>query len=247
MSISEKQQPSLLSVSGLHSGYGKIPILTGIDLQVNSGEFVGILGHNGMGKTTLLRTLMGHLKMTQGVVHFNGMDCTKLTPEKRARAGMGFVPQGRQIFANLSVLENLELATVNNPNATPDTIDALLEDFPRLKPLLERRGGVLSGGEQQLLALARCLATSPTLILLDEPTEGIQPSIIEEIQEQLGKFKSTNDVAFVLVEQNLEFIRSLSDRVMIMQKGQITKELTPQEILQPDLIHEFAGLAASSK
>ncbi len=245
MSISAKQQPSLLSVSGLYGGYGKIPILTGIDLEVHPGEFVGILGHNGMGKTTFLRTLMGHLKATSGTVRLGNEDVTRAAPEKRARAGMGYVPQGRQIFSTLSVLENLELATLNNPHSQANIIESLLEDFPRLKPLLARRGGVLSGGEQQLLALARCLATSPKLILLDEPTEGIQPSIIEEIQEQLGRFKSANDVAFVLVEQNLEFIRTLSDRILIMQKGQITKELSPKEVQQPDLIHEFAGLSAS--
>ena len=245
MSISENQLPDLLSVSGLHGGYGKIPILTGINLEVRSGEFVGILGHNGMGKTTFLRTLMGHLKATSGKVELEGVDITKIAPEKRARAGIGYVPQGRQIFSTLSVLENLELATLNNPNRQDNIIESLLEDFPRLKPLLDRRGGVLSGGEQQLLALARCLATSPKLILLDEPTEGIQPSIIDEIQEQLDRFKAADDVAFILVEQNLEFIRTLSDRVLIMQKGQITKELSPEEILQPDLIHEFAGLAAS--
>lgn len=138
----------------------------------------------------------------------------------------------------------MELAAIQGSGEVEHLIDKLLEDFPRLKPLLDRQGGVLSGGEQQLLALARCLAGSPNLILLDEPTEGIQPSIIEEIQERLGHFKTANDIAFVLVEQNLEFLSSLSDRLMIMQKGQITKELSPEEILQPDLIHEFAGLSA---
>ena len=242
MSISEKQQPSLLNVTGLHGGYGKIPILTGINFHLGEKEFVGILGHNGMGKTTLLKTLMGHLKATGGSVVLSGNEITKWKPEKRALAGIGYVPQGRQIFPALSVMENLQLATVQNSQGSDGLIDRLLEDFPRLKPLLDRRGGVLSGGEQQLLALARCLAASPKLILLDEPTEGIQPSIIEEIQERLHHFKTEYGISFVLVEQNLEFIRSLSDRVMIMQKGQITKELTPEEILQPDLIQEFAGL-----
>jgi len=244
MSISANQQSSFLEVRDLHGGYGKIPILNGINFAVSAGEFVGILGHNGMGKTTLLRTLIGHLKSSGGMVSFGGQDITKWKPERRAQSGIGYVPQGRQIFPALTVQENLELAAIQGSGEVEHLIDKLLEDFPRLKPLLDRQGGVLSGGEQQLLALARCLAGSPNLILLDEPTEGIQPSIIEEIQERLGHFKTANDIAFVLVEQNLEFLSSLSDRLMIMQKGQITKELSPEEILQPDLIHEFAGLSA---
>jgi len=242
MSTSAKQQPNLLKVENLHGGYGKIPILTGIGLEVGENEFVGILGHNGMGKTTLLRTMMGHLKATGGSVSFQGSDITKWKPERRARAGIGYVPQGRMIFPALSVRENLDIAAANNSEGEDGLIERLLEDFPRLKPLLDRRGGVLSGGEQQLLALGRCLAASPKLIFLDEPTEGIQPSIIEEIQERLNHFKTAYGISFVLVEQNLEFIRSLSDRVMVMQKGQITKELSPEEVLQPDLIQEFAGL-----
>lgn len=240
MSISANRQPELLTVSGLTGGYGKIPVLLGIDLTVRKNEFVGILGHNGMGKTTLLRTMMGHLKATGGSVTFQGQDITGWKPERRAREGIGYVPQGRQIFPTLTVLENLQIAAINFTEV--GQIEKLLEDFPRLKPLLDRRGGVLSGGEQQLLALARCLAASPKLILLDEPTEGIQPSIIEEIQERLTHFKSAYGISFVLVEQNLEFIRGLSDRVMIMQKGQIAQELSPEAIADPDLIEEFAGL-----
>ena len=243
MFISEKRQPDLLNVSGLRSGYGRIPILTGIDLTIRPGEFVGILGHNGMGKTTLLRTIIGHIRRTAGTIRFGDQEIGNWKPEKRARAGLGYVPQGRQIFPALSVLENLKIASLTSPGSSGGRVETVLDAFPRLKSLLERQGGVLSGGEQQLLALARCLATSPKLILLDEPTEGIQPSIIEEIQDRLTEIKADHGVTFLLVEQNLDFIQSLSDRVLILQKGQITRELSPDEFSQADLIHQFAGLA----
>ncbi len=243
MSISENHPHSILSVSGLASGYGNIPILSDISFAVADGEFVGILGHNGMGKTTLLRTLMGHICSTAGVALFNGCNLTTLVPEARAALGLGYVPQGRQIFPALSVWDNLKFAALSSGNEDDAKLAEVIDIFPRLKPLLSRQGGVLSGGEQQLLALARCLATTPRLILLDEPTEGIQPSIIEEIADTLKDIQKKHHMAFVLVEQNLEFIRALSERVLIMQKGCIVQELTSEDVIKTDLVHEFSGLA----
>lgn len=173
----------MLDIHKLHAGYGSIPVLHGIDLHITQGEAVGILGHNGMGKTTLLRTIIGALLPTQGSIQFNGHDVSRLQPNQRAKVGMAYVPQGREIFPNLSVTDNLRMGWVKRGRASADDLDALLDNFPRLKPLLDRMGGSLSGGEQQLLALARALAGDPQLLLLDEPTEGIQPSIIEEIAE----------------------------------------------------------------
>lgn len=232
---------TLLTVSRLRSGYGRIPILAGVNLSVNEGEVVGILGHNGMGKTTLLRTLMGYLPATDGSVQFEGRDITRLPPTARARLGVGYVPQGREIFSALSVAENLRMGCLRQP-APEQTIRDTLNDFPRLMRLLDRVGGTLSGGEQQLLALARCLCAAPRLILLDEPTEGIQPSIIEEITETLLAIRHRRPVTMVLVEQNLNFIAALSDRILILQKGEVTREIPPNVVRDRSMIDEFIGM-----
>jgi branched-chain amino acid transport system ATP-binding protein len=231
-----------LTVNRLRSGYGRIPILAGVTLSVNDGEVVGILGHNGMGKTTLLRTLMGYLPATDGTVHFDGNDITRLSPTARARLGIGYVPQGREIFATLTVAENLRMGALRQPDSRRRT-DAILADFPRLTRLLDRIGGALSGGEQQLLALARCLCAEPRLILLDEPTEGIQPSIIEEMIETLQSVRRRRPVTMVLVEQNLNFIASLADRILILQKGEVTREIPPEIAQDRAMMDEFVGMA----
>jgi branched-chain amino acid transport system ATP-binding protein len=222
----------MLEVAGLHSGYGRIPILNDISFSVAAGDFVGLWGHNGMGKTTLMRTLMGYLPATQGRIAFEGADITHAPVFERARLGMGFVPQGREIFPALSVTDNLLMGCVKNPGPPEPKVEAVLEDFPRLKPLLGRTGGLLSGGEQQLLALARCLCGDPRIVLLDEPTEGIQPSIIEEMVETLHRLRGSRGLTMILVEQNRDFIAGLANRVLIMQKGAIARETTPETFLQ---------------
>ena len=234
----------MLAVTDLAAAYGRIPILNGISFAVAEREFVGILGHNGMGKTTLLKTLIGAVRATGGQVQFEGRDVTDVPAYRRARLGIGYVPQGREIFPALSVLENLRMATSASGAADTDVIDPVLEDFPRLKALLDRPGGALSGGEQQLLALARCLCGRPRLILLDEPTEGIQPSIIEEIVERLTMLRDRRGLTVVLVEQNLDFIRALSQRVLIIQKGRITQEVTPERLADATVVSEFIGVSA---
>jgi branched-chain amino acid transport system ATP-binding protein len=234
----------MLAVTDLRAAYGRIQILNGISFEVAEREFIGILGHNGMGKTTLLKTLIGAVRATGGRVQFEGREMTGLPAYRRARLGIGYVPQGREIFPTLSVLENLRMATAIFGAADAEVIDLVLEDFPRLKPLLDRPGGALSGGEQQLLALARCLCGRPRLILLDEPTEGIQPSIIEEIVERLTMLRDRRGLTVVLVEQNLDFIRALSQRVLIIQKGRITQELTPERLADATVVSEFIGVSA---
>lgn len=231
----------LLDVKGLRSGYGRIPILAGVDMAMDEGEYLGILGHNGMGKTTLMRTLMGQLPATAGAIEFAGHNVTAMKPYERSRLGLGLVPQGREIFPDLSVEENLRMGLATAPKEDRSVIDAVLEDFPRLERLLDRRGGALSGGEQQLLALARCLCTKPKLILLDEPTEGIQPSIIEEIIETLLLLKKRWTLSLIVVEQNIEFITSLSDRILHIQKGRITGEVDRNAVLSGEV-----GMAATA-
>jgi len=233
----------MLVVSDLRAAYGRIPILTGVSFAVTDGEFVGVLGHNGMGKTTLLKTLMGFLAPTGGTVRYNDQDITRLAPHIRAGHGIGYVPQGREIFPGLSVFENLRMGCIARRGREELAIEPVLAEFPRLKPLLGRLGGTLSGGEQQLLAIARCLCGAPKLVLLDEPTEGIQPSIIEELVERLQALRLRYGLTVVLVEQNLDFIRALSNRVLIMHKGRITREVAAEEITEPEMLHEFAGMA----
>jgi branched-chain amino acid transport system ATP-binding protein len=219
----------MLSVSGIHGGYGRIPILNGISFEVATGEFVGIFGPNGMGKTTLLRVLAGQLPVTAGSISLDGRDITRLAPHVRARLGLGYVPQGRQIFPQLTVLENLRIGAFGTGRGDDD-IERVLMIFPRLGPLLGRIGGVLSGGEQQILAIARCLCGGPTILLLDEPTEGLQPSIIEEIVEILATLHNKTQVTVVLVEQSLDFIRRLVSRMLIIQKGAIIRSMRTTEL-----------------
>ena len=232
----------MLQVSGLHAGYGAIPVLYDISLSIAQGESVGILGHNGMGKTTLLRSLIGVLRVSAGTVRFGEADITRAAPHERAKLGMAYVPQGREIFPTLSAMDNLRMGLVKTGERSLQTIEALLEDFPRLKPLLDRPGGSLSGGEQQLLALARALAGKPTLLLLDEPTEGIQPSIIEEIAETLAALRDRMKLTIVLVEQNLEFIAAVSQRVLVIKRGQLGGEIPRDHLGDMAVMSQYAGV-----
>lgn len=231
----------MIRITGLTSGYGRIQVLNGIELVVEKGRFTGILGHNGMGKSTLLKTIVGLLPTTGGRIELDGQDVTRLPVHRRAHAGIGYVPQGRQIFPSLSVLDNLRMGCAAK-GLSDEPIAEVLEEFPQLKRLLDRPGGALSGGEQQLLALGRALCGNPSLILLDEPTEGIQPSIVQEIVERLHGIRKKRDLTLLLVEQNLEFIRGLSDRIFTIQKGRIMRELDPADLDDHALVEEFAGI-----
>lgn len=232
---------ALLEVKDLRSGYGRIPILFGIDMTVKDGEYLGILGHNGMGKTTTLRALMGHLPTTSGSVVFAGKTITHLKPHERSRLGIGLVPQGREIFPDLSVLENLRMGLAAAPKEDRSVIDTVLQDFPRLVRLLDRRGGALSGGEQQLLALARCLCTKPRLILLDEPTEGIQPSIIRDMGRTLKRIRDERGLSIVVSEQVLSFALDVADRVLVIENGEIVRD-DPRDVVDAAQVSKYLSV-----
>jgi urea ABC transporter ATP-binding protein UrtE len=230
----------ILEVDNIHAGYGRIPVLSGVSFAVGEREVVGVLGHNGMGKTTLLKTLIGQIPLTSGTIRFAGADIGVEPSFRRARAGIGYVPQGRQIFANLTVHENLRMGFVENGVLSEENIiNDVLARFPRLDPLIDRSGGTLSGGEQQIVAVARCLCGSPKLLLLDEPTEGIQPSIMEEILEILIGLHHDQGLAIIVVEQNLDFIRRLSERVLLIEKGAITGEVLPEALGHSKALSSF--------
>jgi urea ABC transporter ATP-binding protein UrtE len=231
----------MIEVQGLVAGYGRIRVLDEATLAVADGECVGILGHNGMGKSTLLKTLVGQLPALAGTIRLAGRAIEREPAHRRAHLGIGYVPQGRQIFPGLSVRENLAFAAIAKGWRRARVVDGVLADFPELVALLDRVGGTLSGGEQQLLALARALCGEPRLILLDEPTEGIQPSIVQRIAERVARLRQGRGLTVLLVEQNLDFIQSLADRVLVIQRGRITREIPPAALRDPALVDEFVG------
>jgi len=235
---------ALLEIHDLQAAYGPVPILHKIDMHVEKGEFIGVLGHNGMGKTTLLRALMGFVTTTGGSIKYQDQEIRRLATHRRARMGMSLVPQGREIFPNLTVQENLTVGALGK-NVSLDRIDETLEFFPRLRTLLDRRGGALSGGEQQILAIARCLCNQPTLVLLDEPTEGVQPSIIDEISEVLQELQVKQNLTIVIVEQNLDFIVGLAARIYTISRGVLDTEIPIKEIQDSAMVAEYLGFGSS--
>ncbi len=237
---------ALLEIHALQAAYGPVPILHKIDMHVEEGEFVGVLGHNGMGKTTLLRALMGFVTTTGGSIKYQGREIRRLATYRRARMGMSLVPQGREIFPNLTVMENLTVGVLGKDGAL-ERIEEMLEFFPRLRPLLDRRGGALSGGEQQILAIARCLCNNPSLILLDEPTEGVQPTIIQEISEVLRELRAKKNLTIVLVEQNLDFIVDLASRIYTISRGVLDTEIPLEKIQDAAMVAEYLGFGDGAK
>jgi urea transport system ATP-binding protein len=206
----------MLSVSNLNQYYGGSHILRDVAFELPAGKVTALLGRNGVGKTTLLRTLMGLLPTRSGQIRFENRDLTKAKTHERARIGLGYVPQGREIFPRLSVEENLRMALLGKK--IPDRV---FELFPVLRQMIKRRGGDLSGGQQQQLAIGRALTMQPRLLILDEPTEGIQPSIIKEIERAIRALAATGEMAILLVEQYYDFARSLADQYLVMERGEI--------------------------
>ncbi|MBI4593601.1 MAG: urea ABC transporter ATP-binding subunit UrtE [Candidatus Rokubacteria bacterium] len=228
----------MLRVEGLGAAYGESQVLWDVGLEVPAASVVCLMGRNGVGKTTLLKTLMGLLPARGGRLRFDGADITRWSSDRRARAGIGYVPQGREIFPHLTVGENLRLALLGCGRA--GAIDDALDLFPALRPLLARKGGVLSGGEQQMLAIGRALLTRPKLLMLDEPTEGIQPSIVLEIEDAIRRIKTELGLAVLLVEQYLDFAERLADSYVIMAKGAVVARGATGDLKVEALRHHLA-------
>ncbi len=210
----------MLNVTNINQYYGGSHILRDVSLQASLGKITVILGRNGVGKSTLLKSLMGLVPIRTGSIEFDGRPIHHATPYERARAGIGFVPQGREIFGRLTVQENLAMGLAYKNANTPIPAE-LFELFPVLKQMLQRRGGDLSGGQQQQLAIARALAAGPKLLILDEPTEGIQPNIIKDIGRVIRRLADRGNMAIVLVEQYFDFAQELADNYVVMQRGAV--------------------------
>ena len=215
----------MLNVQGINQYYGSSHTLRGITMSVKQGECMALLGRNGVGKTTLLQCLMGVQPLASGSIHFDGKDISKLAPHARAALGMAYVPQGREIFARLTVEENILMGMATKPSQQAKRIkNEIFDLFPVLRTMLSRRGGDLSGGQQQQLAIARALVAEPKLIIFDEPTEGIQPSIIKDIGRVIRLLRDRGDIAILLCEQYFDFARELADHFVVLSRGEVVAQ-----------------------
>jgi len=231
----------MLRVEKLNVYYGESHILRDVELEVRPGQVVCLMGRNGVGKTTLLKTITGRLPARSGKVSLGDREVTKLPSFRRARLGLGYAPQGREIFGQLTVHENLQIGLDGCRNGDRSVPEEIFELFPVLRQMLKRKGGDLSGGQQQQLAIGRALVSKPTMLLLDEPTEGIQPSIIQEIERAIRRLRDQGTVGILLVEQYLDFAQRLADAFAVMEKGEIVKR-GPIAELTPDVIRRHLAV-----
>jgi len=231
----------MLRLDDVHVHIGKLHILQGVNFEVKAGECAALLGRNGVGKTTTLRAIMGLVRKSSGTVEFEGFDLARCQPHEIPRRGVGYVPQGRGIFPNLTVLENLCIGLPGRRD--PEREEYVFGCFPRLKERLKQSGNTLSGGEQQMLAIARCLMMRPKLIILDEPTEGIMPRLVSQIRREIHRINQIG-VSILLVEQNVETALRLCPRVFLMEKGTIVYDGASQDLKsQPEIVHRYLGLS----
>jgi branched-chain amino acid transport system ATP-binding protein len=235
----------VLRIRDLHAGYGATPILFGVSLEVQEGEAVALLGKNGMGKSTLMKTAMGFIKPTRGAIEFEGSDLTRMTPHEIARCGVGFVPENRRIFPGLTVRENLELGLSAVPRRTSalrrERLDTVFTHFPRLRERIDQPSKTLSGGEQQMLAIARVMMAGARIILMDEPTQGLAPALVRHIREMIGELKRAG-VTVLLVEQNARMALAVCDRGYLMEKGVIVFEGPSHELRESPVTREKLGV-----
>jgi urea transport system ATP-binding protein len=231
-----------LRATDLHAAYGAVPVLTGVSFAMEVGEVLALLGRNGVGKTTLMRTLIGLLPLKQGDIELDGRSITRLAPNDRARRGIAFVPQGRGIFAKLTVEENLRIGTRAQRSGRGAIPVEVFSYFPVLAERLAQAGGTLSGGEQQMLAIARALCGRPGVLLLDEPSEGIQPSIVQELGRLIANISEQTGMAVLLVEQNIDLALQISRRCLVMEKGRIVREGKPQDFRDEATLRRFLAI-----
>ncbi|WP_206455509.1 ABC transporter ATP-binding protein [Aurantimonas marina] len=233
----------ILETRGLWAGYGGKPVLQGVDLSVREGQIVAVIGRNGVGKSTLMKTLIGLRPSDQGSISFEGSLIDRLSGHRRARLGIGYVPQGRDVFPRMSVYENLLVGQSIGASQKPaGQIDEIYGYFPILKERRDQRAGTLSGGQQQQLAIGRVLMGKPSLILLDEPSEGIQPNIVQDIARIMVELNRATGITIVFVEQNLDMIRSMAQRCYVMEKGRITAEIDTATLEDRDAVRQFLAV-----
>jgi urea transport system ATP-binding protein len=227
---------ALLEVHTVTAGYGSTPILRGIDLAIQPGEIVAVIGRNGVGKSTMMRSLIGQVRVWHGSIRFHGREIAALPPERRAQGGIGYIPQGRDVFPRMTVEENLAIGEMINHGRGRKLYDIVYGYFPILAERRRQVAGTLSGGQQQQLAIGRALIGNPDLLLLDEPSEGIQPSIIEEIAAVMQKINKDLGTTILFVEQNLDMIMAMTQRCYVMDKGRIVAELPSQALADRDVV-----------
>ena len=236
----ENSESGILKVQGVELKYGAAQVLRGVELEARKGEVMSLMGRNGVGKTTLLRAIVGYHPISAGTITWQGEPLGTMPPYERARRGIAIVPQGREIFPLLTVAENLQTGLAPLTGDKRQIDDEIFTLFPVLKSMLRRRGGDLSGGQQQQLAIGRALVMRPSLLVLDEPTEGIQPSIIKDIGRAIDYLRKKGDMAIVLVEQYFEFARDLADRYAVMDRGQVVLSGTRAEMVESDVLRRLS-------
>lgn len=233
---------AILEVSDLRAGYATGDVLQGVSVSVGQGEVVGVLGRNGVGKSTLMRSVIGLLRARRGTVRFKGRDVTAEGADRRARRGMGYVPQGREIFPHMSVLDNLRMGRFVNAGGGSFALDEVYGYFPFLRERARQRGGTLSGGQQEMLAIARALVNGPELLLLDEPSDGVQPSIVQEIGAFVAELVRRKPIGVLLVEQNIDLVQTAAHRAYVMDKGRVVASITRDELLDTERVAEFLAI-----
>ena len=231
-----------LRADDVHTGYGRIKVLQGVSIGLGDGEILGVLGRNGMGKTTLIRCLAGLLPSWQGSINLDGEDVTRLPAYERARRGLTTIVQGRGLFPRLTVRENLEMGRIAGGGGKRSRLDEVVGYFPRLGERLSQAAGTLSGGEQQMLSIGRGLMTHPRLMLLDEPSDGIMPILVNQIAEILVQINRNEKMAIIVVEQNVPMVFAMTDRCVIIEKGRIVAQGSRQEVSQSEVMREYLAL-----